>query len=199
MVVTGSHIPADRNGIKFYRPDGEISKVDEEAITGLAVELAFDERANRVESGTGDDHAAEATILFLARNKQILPAGSLAGKRIGIYQHSTVARDMMVDVFQHYGATVFPLGRSEEFIPVDTEAVSPDTVSLLRTWSDALGLDAIVSTDGDGDRPLVADEYGTPLRGDLLGLVSAQFLAAKVLATPVTSNSGIERAGAFEV
>jgi phosphomannomutase len=26
IVVTGSHIPFDRNGIKFYRPDGEISK-----------------------------------------------------------------------------------------------------------------------------------------------------------------------------
>ena len=29
VVVTGSHIPFDRNGIKFYRPDGEILKEDE--------------------------------------------------------------------------------------------------------------------------------------------------------------------------
>ena len=33
LMVTGSHIPADRNGIKFYRPDGEISKPDEAGIT----------------------------------------------------------------------------------------------------------------------------------------------------------------------
>lgn len=26
IMVTGSHIPFDRNGLKFYRPDGEISK-----------------------------------------------------------------------------------------------------------------------------------------------------------------------------
>ena len=32
IMVTGSHIPFDRNGIKFYRPDGEISKADETAI-----------------------------------------------------------------------------------------------------------------------------------------------------------------------
>ncbi|MEA7188015.1 hypothetical protein ONJ45_27985, partial [Salmonella enterica subsp. enterica serovar Virginia] len=26
IMVTGSHIPFDRNGLKFYRPDGEITK-----------------------------------------------------------------------------------------------------------------------------------------------------------------------------
>ncbi|RUV29166.1 phosphomannomutase, partial [Mesorhizobium sp. M1A.T.Ca.IN.004.03.1.1] len=38
LMVTGSHIPADRNGIKFYRPDGEIDKSDETAITASAAE-----------------------------------------------------------------------------------------------------------------------------------------------------------------
>ena len=33
IMVTGSHIPADRNGLKFYVPGGEITKEDEDAIT----------------------------------------------------------------------------------------------------------------------------------------------------------------------
>ncbi len=32
IMVTGSHIPFDRNGIKFYTPRGEISKQDEQPI-----------------------------------------------------------------------------------------------------------------------------------------------------------------------
>ena len=32
IIVTGSHIPFDRNGIKFYRLEGEIAKADELAI-----------------------------------------------------------------------------------------------------------------------------------------------------------------------
>jgi phosphomannomutase len=199
IMVTGSHIPADRNGIKFYRPDGEINKSDEDAITRLANELAGDAEANRVEAGFGANHEADATKLFVDRNLGVLPAGSLEGKRIGIYQHSSVARDMLVTVFEHFGATVFPLGRSEQFIPVDTEAVSPDTVTQLARWTDELALDAVLSTDGDGDRPLVADEHGMPLRGDLLGLVTARFLGAAVVATPVTSNSGLEQDGGFSV
>ncbi|MFM2167539.1 MAG: hypothetical protein RIS79_1910, partial [Verrucomicrobiota bacterium] len=39
VVVTGSHIPFDRNGIKFYRSNGEITKVDELAIDNCSVEL----------------------------------------------------------------------------------------------------------------------------------------------------------------
>lgn len=199
LMITGSHIPADRNGIKFYRPDGEIDKDDEVAITGLAATLAGGESANRVESGSAEDHGEAATRLFMARNAAILAPGALTGLRIGIYQHSTVARDMMVSVFENYGAEVLALGRSDTFIPVDTEAVSAETEKLLIDWSKKYRLDAIVSTDGDGDRPLVADERGVPLRGDLLGLVAARFLNAKIVATPVTSNSGIEAAGDFAV
>jgi len=32
VMVTGSHIPADRNGLKFCLPTGEIAKTDEAAI-----------------------------------------------------------------------------------------------------------------------------------------------------------------------
>ncbi|MDQ0420401.1 phosphomannomutase [Peteryoungia aggregata LMG 23059] len=199
IMVTGSHIPADRNGIKFYRPDGEIDKTDEEAITRLAAALASDDAANRVEDGCGERREAEASKLFLERNLGVLPVDALAGKRIGIYQHSSVARDMLVEIFEQYGATVFPLGRSEHFIPVDTEAVSQETVAQLARWTDELALDAVLSTDGDGDRPLVADEHGMPLRGDLLGLVTARFLKADLVATPVTSNSGLEQDGHFVV
>jgi phosphomannomutase len=199
IMVTGSHIPADRNGIKFYRPDGEINKGDEDAITLLADALRGDVEANRVETGRCDNREAEATKLFIDRNLGILAANALTGKRIGIYQHSSVARDMLVTVFEHCGATVFPLGRSEQFIPVDTEAVSAETVTQLARWTDELALDAVLSTDGDGDRPLVADEHGIPLRGDLLGLIAAKFLGADVVATPVTSNSGLEQDGGFTV
>jgi hypothetical protein len=39
MMVTGSHIPDDRNGIKFNLPSGEILKDDEECIRAEDVQL----------------------------------------------------------------------------------------------------------------------------------------------------------------
>ena len=136
---------------------------------------------------------------YAERNLSILPQGALSGLTIGVYQHSTVGRDLMPKLLQSFGATVVALGHSDHFIPVDTEAVSEDTISLLTEWAQEHRLDAIISADGDADRPLVADETGTPLRGDLLGLITVQFLNASVAVTPVTSNSGIERNGSFSV
>lgn len=197
LMITGSHIPADRNGIKFYRPDGEIDKRDEVAISEEA--LAVGDSILDETSAEAENRTAETEALFLQRNKDLLPSGSLAGLTIGVYQHSTVARDLFGEVLSHYGARVVPLGRSESFIPVDTEAVSAETIRLMKAWAPEHGLDAIVSADGDGDRPLVADETGEPLRGDLLGLIAANFLGADVVVTPVTSNSGIESAGSYAV
>nr|WP_298099965.1 phosphomannomutase [uncultured Shinella sp.] len=194
LMVTGSHIPADRNGIKFYRPDGEIDKADEAAITAAAEAIRTEGITFDAARETAEDLHAGAMALYGARNRALLPEGSLSGLRVGVYQHSTVARDLFVDVLAHYGADVVALGRSETFIPVDTEAVSPETVALLQGWAVQHGLNAIVSADGDGDRPLVADETGTPVRGDLIGLIASRFLDATVIATPVTSNSGIEAA-----
>ncbi|WP_455872558.1 phosphomannomutase [Rhizobium yanglingense] len=200
LMITGSHIPADRNGIKFYRPDGEIDKADEAAISDLAVKLenSLPEEAMAGEAKV-EDRSGDCARAFMARNAGILSKNALSGQRIGVYQHSTVARDMMVQLLSHYGAEAIALGRSETFIPVDTEAVSAKTVALLKDWAQSLTLDALVSADGDGDRPLVTDENGMPLRGDLLGLITANFLDAGTVVTPVTSNSGIEAAGAFAV
>lgn len=197
LMITGSHIPADRNGIKFYRPDGEIDKQDETAIATHAAKV--EQEIRDLTPGTAEDRSAETASLFLKRNTALLPEKALSGLKVGVYQHSTVARDLFVDVLTHYGAEVVALGRSETFIPVDTEAVSDETLALLKTWAREHKLDAIVSADGDGDRPLLADENGTPLRGDLIGLITAGFLGAQVVVTPVTSNSGIEASGDFEV
>lgn len=195
LMITGSHIPADRNGIKFYRPDGEIDKKDEAAIAAIASGIGAIDSA----PSHGEDCAASCAALFHERNTSLLTEGALSGTKIGVYQHSTVARDLMVEILTHYGAQVTALGRSETFIPVDTEAVSPKTIALLKGWARQHELDAIVSADGDGDRPLLTDETGTPLRGDFLGLVTAYFLKAGIVVTPVTSNSGIKTNNTFEV
>ncbi|MDQ0455524.1 phosphomannomutase [Rhizobium paknamense] len=199
IMITGSHIPADRNGIKFYRPDGEIDKEDEAILTALADRLADDADANRVEAAGGPDESEAAQRLFLERYRNLLPDTALKGLRVGVYQHSSVGRDLLVTILEGFGAEVVALGRSESFIPVDTEAVSEETRQMLASWAKAEPFFAIVSTDGDADRPLVVDEAGEPLRGDLLGLITARFLNAEVIATPVTSNSGIEVASGMEV
>ena len=192
IMVTGSHIPSDRNGLKFYVPGGEISKADEAGINGGL----RDEVVGELTSGFPDETVA-ATERYFERFAGLLPQGALAGWRIGVFEHSTVARDLLTRILQHFGAETVSLGRTTAFVAVDTEAFGDAVFAPLRGWVKEHGLDAIVSADGDGDRPLLMGGNGEFVRGDVLGLITARYLGAQTVVTPVTSNSGIERTGAF--
>ncbi|MFO0585857.1 MAG: phosphomannomutase [Anaeromyxobacter sp.] len=199
IVVTGSHIPFDRNGIKFYVPEGEILKDDEAAITAAKVHLddrAFDGGRLRTPPPLPPvDRSALAG--FVKRYVGFVPAGILTGRRVGVYEHSSVARDVLKELLAALGAEVVPLGRTDTFVPVDTEAVGEADEQKARAWVAEHRLDALVSTDGDADRPLVADERGEFFRGDLVGLLTARFLGVRTVVTPVSSNTAVERCGAF--
>jgi phosphomannomutase len=183
VMVTGSHIPADRNGLKFYHAAGEITKADEARISA-----AFEVGASPA-PGAGQRRAADAVAPYRARYLEAFGSNALAGLRLGVYEHSSVARDVLGEVLAGLGAEVMRLARSDVFIPVDTEAVDPDTRAMLAGWCRDHGLDAVVSTDGDGDRPMLTDETGAVIPGDVLGVLTAQMLGAEVVVTPVSTNT----------
>ncbi len=201
ITVTGSHIPDDRNGIKFNTASGEILKRDETGIASQAIELndsMFTEDGSFREIPPGlppVDPAAERG--YVRRYLDAFQADVLAGARLGVYQHSAVGRDLLVEILAGLGATVVPLGRSDRFLPVDTEAIRPEDVNLAREWTRTARFDALVSADGDSDRPLVSDEHGEWLRGDIAGILTARFLDADSVTTPVNSNTAVERCGWF--
>jgi phosphomannomutase len=199
LMVTGSHIPDDRNGIKFNRADGEVLKPDETAIKAqdVAVDESLFDADGQLLAPPVLDAPVDVGTAYVARYAGFFGSEALKGLKLGVYQHSAVGRDIVVDVVRALGAEVVALGRSERFIPVDTEAVRPEDVVLAREWSAQHGLDAILSTDGDSDRPLLADETGTWLRGDVLGVLCARALGLAAVATPVSSNSALELSGWF--
>lgn len=120
---------------------------------------------------------------FVDRYVSACGAGALARRRIGLYSHSAVGRDVLPPCCA-IGAEVAELGRSETFIPVDTDAVDPDTRTHIAEWVADEGLDALVSTDGDSNRPLLADGTGTIVPGDVIGQITAERLAAEGVVTP---------------
>lgn len=195
IMVTGSHIPFDRNGIKFYSPAGEILKGDEQAIADARIDLECFSIKDGFELPMVKPEAQEN---YARRYLDYFGATALLGMRIGLYQHSAVGRDLTRSILESLGATVVSLGRSDAFVPIDTEAVSEQDLLQARQWCREHGLDALVSTDGDGDRPLVFNERGDFVQGDLLGLVCARKLGLRFLAVPVSCNTAIEISGVFD-
>ena len=190
VMITGSHIPADRNGLKYYLPEGEILKADEEAILkfynegqGRALELSQNSASNSIES-------VDLAKYFLDRYLKAFPGPALSGLKVGFYSHSSVARDLYPEILKKMGAEVYEFGRSNHFIPVDTEAV--ESVQFLFETHKEKGLHLVVSTDGDADRPLVVTNEGRVIPGEILGLIASKFLGIETIAYPVSCSSALQ-------
>ncbi|ATX67497.1 phosphomannomutase [Roseinatronobacter bogoriensis] len=193
VMVTGSHIPADRNGLKFYTPAGEITKAEEAVILAALdhppIPAREAEPLQRLDPGPD----------YVARMHAAYGPNALAGQRVGVWSHSAVGRDLLIATLRALGAEVIEIGRSDTFIPIDTEAVSSEARALFAAAAAEHGLAAIASTDGDGDRPLLADATGRVIPGDVLGQITARTLGAQVVVTPVSSNTGVAQMGFAQV
>jgi len=203
IMVTGSHIPDDRNGIKFFLPNGEITKQDEQRIRSQEVDISDDLfletgqlREMLIPRQVETDQGGVAQRYY-TRYLEAFPSGLLDGMRIGLYEHSAVGSALLGDLYESLGAEVLRLGRSTAFVPMDTESLSPAVLHKTALWSAIYPLDAILSTDGDSDRPLVFDENGKWLCGDVIAILTAWLLGAQTVVTPATTSGFLERSGLF--
>jgi len=215
IMVTGSHIPFERNGYKTNTSKGELLKEHEAPINAAvaimrARLLGEDAEASKFDAqgSLKCGHKELPTALEAAREEykdrylSFFPANALAGMRLVCYQHSAVGREMLVEVLESLGAEVHAMGRSERFVPIDTENIDAaclaDLNRMLAEATEKFGrIDALVSTDGDSDRPLVvgvdAANQAQFFNGDRLGMVVAEFLGADAVVVPVSANDGIDR------
>jgi phosphomannomutase len=214
IMVTGSHIPFDRNGYKLNTSAGELLKEHEAPVNEHVARIRaavynepfersrFDERG-MLRSGREPlpEVSPEAAGAYKRRYLDFFRGQPLRGQRVIVYQHSAVGRDLLVEVLEALGAEAIPAGRSETFIPVDTENIGADLLEELQRLVSEIEaargpVAAVVSTDGDSDRPLFVSVRAGRVRfhpGDLLGMVVAQELGADAVVVPVSCNDAIDR------
>jgi phosphomannomutase len=216
IMVTGSHIPFDRNGYKANSSRGELLKEQEPPINERvrqvrqrlyeepSAQSLFDERGM---FKTGHQPLPEvndeARTAYIQRFTAFFAGLSLNGKRLLVYQHSAVGRDLLVEILERLGAQVVKAGKSDTFVPIDTENIDAAQLAVIQRLADEATassgpLHAVVSTDGDSDRPLVlgvdpATGQVQFFGGDLLGMVVAQYLQADAVVVPISCNDAIDR------
>lgn len=221
IMVTGSHIPFERNGYKVNTSIGELLKHHEEPVN-LQVEQVRRQMYGQPvtyspfnEQGMFKDGHREllpetdsARRAYIQRYTQFFSGRRLKGKRILVYQHSAAGRDLLAEILEKLEAEVIPAGRSEVFVPIDTENVDDAVLSKIQALVEEMNakwgaFDAVVSTDGDSDRPLIlgleppkAGAVFQQVRffgGDLVGMIVAEYLRADAIVVPITCNDGVDR------
>jgi phosphomannomutase len=216
IMVTGSHIPFERNGYKTNSSRGELLKQQEAPINEQVRQVRkrlyeqpweqsrFNERGmlnGGHRSLPVENGAARAE--YIERFTHFFAGSSLNGTRLLVYQHSAVGRDLLVEILERFGAQVVKGGRSETFVPIDTENIDAAQLAVIQALANearANGqpLHAVVSTDGDSDRPLLlgvdpATDRVQFFGGDLLGMVVAEYLQADAVVVPISCNDAIDR------
>jgi phosphomannomutase len=215
IMVTGSHIPFDRNGYKTNTSKGELLKKHEEPIYRAVQQFRDRVYGESFEASLFDDHGrmkvghcglspvdGSASLAYINRYVNFFDGASLKGMKLLFYQHSAVGRDLVLEILRRLGAEVTPIGRSESFVPIDTENIGSEQLATIQALvNEAIvkfgSVQAVVSTDGDSDRPLVlgvgANSGAYFFAGDLVGMVAAEYLGADAVVVPISCNDAIDR------
>ena len=216
VMITGSHIPFNRNGYKMNTSQGELLKIHEAPIQKVVESVRNRVYSESIESSLFDENgrfksghtelspeSSAARDFYISRYTGFFKGESLAGMRVLFYQHSAVGRDLVVDILRQLGAEVIPVGRSDSFVPIDTENIDAAQLAVMQELTShataKVGMvHAFLSTDGDSDRPLLlAVDFATSqlrfFSGDLLGIVVAEYLGADAVVVPISCNDAIDR------
>ncbi len=201
IMITASHLPPERNGLKFFLPDGGLEEKDvvellekastlnpdDFAISGTISSRPFlpvymDQLADRIRKGLNTD--LEKPLLGL---HVLVDAGNGAG---GFY----------ADLMERLGAWIEgsqflePDGRFPNHMP------NPENPEAMKSISEAVkryGADLGVIFDADCDRAAIVDSDGREInRNRLIALISAMLLDEKPGVTIVTdsvTSSGLKK------
>lgn len=199
VVISASHNPFQDNGIKFFSSDGiklpdEMELKIEELIFSKNID-SLRPTATEVGKAYRIDDAAGRYIVFL---KSTFPKElDLTGMKIVLDCANGAAYKVAPAVFEELGATVIPLGIKPNGTNINDGCGSlhPEVISEAVK---AHGADIGIALDGDADRVIFVDEFGSEVDGDhIMALCATEMLrqnklSKNTLVATVMSNMGLD-------
>ncbi len=194
VMVTASHLPFNRNGLKFFTPNGGLDKKDIAAILSIAASDDY----------TYDGDAGKCRMVdFMALYSHHLADYIRKGVAAEDYEHPLSGMHIIVDagngnggffekILRQLGANtegsqfLDPDGRFPNHIP------NPENADAMNSICDAVKrchADLGIIFDTDVDRSAIVDHKGDPInRNTLIALISAVILKEHPGSTVVTDS-----------
>jgi len=198
VVITASHNPACDNGIKFFTASGtKLTDADEEQIENLLPEGVPLVPASSQVSEPELETDASALADYINGHAQLLPPQSLTGWKIAVDTANGATVGATPVVLRALGAEVVGLGDEPDGHNINA-GLGSEHPERLAAMVRELGARLGVVHDGDGDRCILVDEFGSVLDGDeiltLLALdaLRRDALTQHTLVITVQSNLGVD-------
>lgn len=192
VMISGSHIKAHLNGIKFFAFGEEILKEHEERIEeiyfSLKDKVSYDSFLPDDKGVLPEDRARDNYINGLVKQYN----GSNTALKIVIDAGNGTQSEVMPYVLRRIGFEVVEINTNlqEGLISRDTE-VEGDFKTLQKEVKKQKA-DLGIGYDSDGDRCIFVDDKGNFIPGDYTGALIAREIASDMVVTPINTSQVVE-------
>ncbi len=193
-VITGSHTPANMNGMKLIQSNG--FEIDWWSGEQVVEERFFSKKDPPAIAPLDCGQIAQEDVmeLYLSYLSSHLKAG-LKGIKIVVDVGNGAMTEYIPNFMTEHGGGVIALNnvRDGRFPGRGPEPLLPESIKALTTAVNSNKADFGVAFDGDGDRAIFVDEHGDLLWGDksLVLLASRNLSQGQQLVTPVSTASSL--------
>ncbi len=192
VMVSGSHIAADQNGIKFFYKKEEILKPDEEEIDEIYQEIKGKSPYKKGTKPVNSTNAVNETYQDMLVG---LTHRQFSNLKIVVDAGNGAQSDTMPQVLTRLGFEVIEKDCSIQagFIARDTETL--DAVASLQKSVIEEKADLGIAYDADGDRVVFVDHTGRFVPGDYTGTMLATKSDGEAIVTPINTSQVIDKIG----
>lgn len=192
VMITGSHIKEDQNGLKFFAFKDEISKQQEQEITQIYQDTREQIPFIQLTEGLPTELKAKNNYIELLKNIADLPLPRL---KIVIDTGNGAQSEVIPSVLKNFNMELILINSriGDTFMSRDTEtdgAFSELEKKVIETKAD-LG----VGFDSDGDRLILVDSQGNTISGDYTGALLAKYAEGNSIVTPINTSQVVDHLG----
>jgi len=196
LMVSGSHVKPELNGLKFFAFGEEILKDGEEEIGDIYEKekgkILFENlKNNNLEQPHEENRAKKSYIEYLLSASQM----PYPKWKVVVDPGNGAQSEIMPHVLSLLGLEVIKMNSDiqKTFLSRDTEVQGDfaDLQSRVVNENSDLG----IGYDSDGDRVVFIDEKGDFVPGDCSGTLIAKYLNVKKVVTPINTSQVVDRVG----
>ena len=194
VMITGSHIAPELNGMKFYAHDEEVSPEDQTEIEAIYNSLKNTPLDNQVSVNVIIESRAQELYSEMLFN---LVQNDLPRWKVALDCANGAQSVVMPALLRRLGLNIVEVNCDPQkpFIARDTDTDDKAEIELLKETVKNNSCDFGIAFDGDGDRVVFIDENGNFVQGEYTCSLIAKETDGENVVTTISSSQVVEKIG----
>ena len=194
IMVTGSHIAADLNGVKFYAHEEEISFDDQKEIEEIYHRIKGKEKPTDKEPEVHLESRAKRLYTELLLKLAQKPYRKW---KVGLDTANGSQSVVIPDLLKNLGLEVVQINcdPQKNFIARDTDTDDKAELGSLKEAVKKEKCDFGIAFDGDGDRVVFIDEDGNFVQGEYSCGLVAKNSPGEMIVVPISASQVVDKLG----